>query len=82
MVERREKCEVLAPGQPPIERALLTAHQADRRTNAPRFMHYIIPCYTGAPRRGQQRGAEHLDQGRLAGTVLPEDTKQLTLGDL
>lgn len=82
MVERREELEVLATSQPPVERTLFAAHQANPLAHLAGLPHDIVAGHMGLAGARDQRGAEHLDQRGFPSAVLAQQPKQLTAGDL
>jgi hypothetical protein len=79
MVERREEVEVLTSSEPPVERPLLAADQADDLSDALRLFHHVVSADSSHARCWQQGGHEHADRRGLAGAILAREAEQLAL---
>ena len=63
--------QVLGCGQPLIDRGAL-ARQADELTDDLGLVHHVVAEHLGAPAVRLEKRGQHVDDGRLAGAVRPE----------
>ena len=77
VVQRREVLEVLASGQLPVKAPLAGEHRAEPRANVARPLQRIDAADANAATRRDEERRQHLHGGRLAGSVGPEEAKDL-----
>src|SRR5581483_11195506 len=69
LVQVGEVTEVVEAGEPPVEAALATEHEADAAPDGPWVRDDVEAKDPGAARRRQQLRGEDLHHGRLAGAI-------------
>jgi hypothetical protein len=81
-VELGEVAQIVVAREPLVDAALPAEDVADPLAYLACLLHHVEPEHPCLPAGWDQQRDQHLDRGRLAGPVRPEQPEELALGDL
>ena len=80
-VQGAREHEVLPATEVAVQGGLLE-YQADLRADPHRVAAHVAAGHPGLAGAGTRQGAQHVDGGRFAGTIRPQQSEELALGDI